>query len=408
MPIKNKRRSFMRRKLAMYLLFIFTFTLLLTPTYAKSNIDSIKNTETVIQELFTYVNQQNWQSYLDLLAKVNQDDMKLFLNNSDNKKNGIGLFNIKTAKVEEIQFLPDNVVSSFTKLSQYKDEYNEVESFLVGIYFEVKNENKYYFNGVNYRLVVVGKENNAWKVIEISDAPIERLIPLGYGFNNENEKKALKIVQERIKGNIINSTGETIKINKASYRDIQLEKGLYPNDIQEEIALKAIDDHNRPDNVRVYRTSLGYTQTVELYYYVKNVLPNEWIGSWPDESLRVGAMDVKMYGWYHVYHPKWPALNADVKDNNEDQTYVPNSEYTKCTTAINYVGGIGLENSDGDVFEAQYLAGSYGTSGQYSGKVNQWGTKYWADKGTKTYMQMLHYYYDYSNKSSGQISTFTY
>lgn len=142
---------------------------------------------------------------------------------------------------------------------------------------------------------------------------------------------------------------------------------------------------------------------------MKNVLPNEWYSTWPSESLKAGAMAVKMYGWYHVYHPKWPSLNADVKDTTADQVFIDNSEVSTTTTAINNVGGVGFENSDGNVFETQYLAGTKDQPGtQSSGKMSQWGTKYWADKGTKNYVEMAHYYYDNSDKSTDAIATFSY
>lgn len=209
-------------------------------------------------------NEKDWETYIDLQADINKGYDNQFINNPENEKNEIGLFNIKSAKVEEIQSLPDSVVSGLTKLSKYQQEYSEVQSYLVGIDYKVKNESKYYFNGVNYRLVVLVKENANWKIIEMSDAPIEILIPMGYGFNSNNEKKALNIVKERIKGNIINSEGKTINTNKANYRDIQLEKGVKPEDIGDEPMTLTVgtDDHVRPDYVRVYRANLFFVYII--------------------------------------------------------------------------------------------------------------------------------------------------
>src|SRR3990172_12989059 len=48
-------------------------------------------------------------------------------------------------------------------------------------------------------------------------------------------------------------------------------------------------------------TSLPYTlQVVDFKDYVKHVLPNEWISSWPREALRAGAMAAKMYAWTYI------------------------------------------------------------------------------------------------------------
>lgn len=398
----------MKRKITFYLvMFMLIFNISLVSADIDTN--SVVNAQSVITNLVDSINQRDWDVYTSLQANENQIDYREFFNNPANKDNNVGLFNIKSAELKEIRPLPNSLASRFTKISQYQEEFNEIYSFLAGIDYRVKNENKYYFNGVNYRLVVLGKEKDKWQIVEMSDAPIEILIPLGYGFDSSDEKKALKIVEERIKGNIITSNDNVVETNRASYQDIQLEKGVKINELENDtIEITSLEDHTRPDYVRVYRTSLGYTQSIDFYSYVKNVLPNEWDSTWDDEALRAGAMAGKMYGWYHVYHPKWPQYNADVKDNAEDQKYVPNSEVTSCTLAINYVGGIGLENSDGDVFEAQYLKGTYDDAGMYSGKVSQYGTKYWADLGIMNYLDMLHWYYDYSDKSLGEISTFSY
>ncbi len=48
-------------------------------------------------------------------------------------------------------------------------------------------------------------------------------------------------------------------------------------------------------------TSRPYTvQVVDFKDYVKHVLPNEWISSWPGEALRAGAMAAKMYAWTYI------------------------------------------------------------------------------------------------------------
>ena len=163
-----------------------------------------------------------------------------------------------------------------------------------------------------------------------------------------------------------------------------------------------------PYSIQVYRVSQGVTQEINFDYYCKNVLPNEWYSSWPTESLKAGAQAVKMYGWYHVLHPKYASLNADVKDTSVDQVYKSGTAVTSTTNAINSVAGVGLKNSSGNIFEAQYISGSSGTAGsQHTGKMLQYGTKYLAEHGY-SYLSMCHYYYDNSNKSTGAIATFSY
>ncbi|WP_434656163.1 SpoIID/LytB domain-containing protein [Thermoanaerobacterium thermosaccharolyticum] len=399
-----------------FLIVVCMLVLSLSSAFAVSVNDKVDNSQTVVNLLVDSINKGDWKTYVDLQANINREGIQGFINDADNAKNGLGIFNVKSAKIKEMKALSDDVVAQLTNLSQYKQQYNEVQAYLVGIDYRVKKENKYFFNGVNYILVVLGKEADNWKVIEMSDAPLEILIPAGYGFGSEDEKEALKIIKARINGDIVNKEGKLIESNKASYRGIQIEKGINSADIQEApMGVLSTGDHVRPDYIRVYHdrssSDPNYHKTIstDFYYYVKNVLPNEWYSTWPSESLKAGAMAVKMYGWYHVYHPKWPSLNADVKDTTADQVFIDNTEVSSTTTAINNVGGVELENSSGAVFETQYLAGTQGQPGtQSSGKMSQWGTKYWADQGTKTYIQMCHYYYDNSDKSSGAIATFSY
>lgn len=140
----------------------------------------------------------------------------------------------------------------------------------------------------------------------------------------------------------------------------------------------------------MYRNASGNVQNVNLYSYVKNVLPNEWIPSWSSESLKTGAMACKMYGWYHHYHPKWSSLNADVKDTTADQVYKPNTENVNTTAAINAVNGIGIHNSAGKIFETQYLAGTQGSAGAgNTGKISQWGFEVFGRKWLGIYVYMF-------------------
>jgi len=63
--------------------------------------------------------------------------------------------------------------------------------------------------------------------------------------------------------------------------------------------------HGAPTTILVYRVSRDRVDRVAFKTYVKNVLPNEWISSWPSASLGAGAMAVKSYGWYWALHSTW-------------------------------------------------------------------------------------------------------
>jgi hypothetical protein len=83
-------------------------------------------------------------------------------------------------------------------------------------------------------------------------------------------------------------------------------------------------------------TSRDYeVETIDFKEYAKHVLPNEWGASWPGESLRAGAMAVKMYAWsYIAAGGKWP--DADVYDSTCDQVYIPSISYASTDRAVEF------------------------------------------------------------------------
>ena len=264
------------------------------------------------------------------------------------------LQNTVKAQVVGIKSIPLTLIESITKIDEYFNLFSEIEAYYVAIDYQLESENQYVFNGVNYRLYLLALEEDQWVIIQISHIPVHRMIEEGYGFGTEGYERLIKA-------------------------------------------------HQIPSTIRVYRSSSGSIDVVDFDYYVKNVLPNEWIGSWPIESLYAGALACKMYGWYHVLYPR--STYYDVRDDIYDQVYAPGSEYYRTNQAVDDMDGIGVERDDGALFETQYLAGTYGPdkpSGEYEGRMSQWGTKYWADQG-KDYAFMVHYYWDNSPQAGYQI-----
>ena len=81
-------------------------------------------------------------------------------------------------------------------------------------------------------------------------------------------------------------------------------------------------------------TAASYTVvTLDFKDYVKHVLPFEWIRSWPEDSLKAGAMATKSYAWHWINRGgKWP--DADVYDSTCDQVYKPGITYASTDAAI--------------------------------------------------------------------------
>ncbi|ARU63040.1 hypothetical protein CBW65_20225 [Tumebacillus avium] len=395
-------------------------------SYASSDESQV----TVLDRAFQVVQQEIFEENANQWVEISNNWvssqaalMDGFLVDPEHAKSNRGLFTIKHARITESKKVTPDVAKTVSNYDQYVADYGEAHVYYIGVDYKVRKESEFYINGVNYMLAVVVPENDEYKLIEMSVAPVDIFNLTNNGFGTVDEKNALKIRKELYKGKVVNRIGEVIKTNIATQEQLQKEKGF--KSLNNLTAPEVTGDHVRPNSIPILleyppnRSNYGCTTAVcvrdiPFYDYVKDVLPNEWGPAWRMESLKAGAMGVKMFGWYRYYNKLLPQYGASLYDTQKSQAYVVNSsaQYTATTNAINAVGGIGMENaSTHALFEAQYAAGISGSPGtQYSGVMTQYGTKYWADSGPYLFDWMLHYYYDYSPKTgaTNKLGFFTY
>lgn len=81
------------------------------------------------------------------------------------------------------------------------------------------------------------------------------------------------------------------------------------------------------------------------------------------------------------------------------------SEYPRSTDAINAVGGVGIVNSDGSMFETQYNRDS---TGRGSGMIGQNYAGDLAEYSGYDWFDICDYFYSNSDKSDGDIEKFEY
>jgi hypothetical protein len=130
---------------------------------------------------------------------------------------------------------------------------------------------------------------------------------------------------------------------------------------------------------------------VDFRQYLKNVLPNEWSASWARESLRAGAIAVKMYAWSMIARGgKWP--DADVYDSTCDQVYRPGIAYASTNAAVDDTLAWRLTR-DNRVFATYYRAYASQCPASLAGNcMGQWDSKDRADAGA-AYPQILSEFY---------------
>jgi len=154
-------------------------------------------------------------------------------------------------------------------------------------------------------------------------------------------------------------------------------------------------DSKLPTTILVYRVSLNRVDRVSFETYVKNVLPNEWITSWPAESLKAGAVAVKSYGWYWALHSTRKTTGGqcfDVYDTTSSQVYKPGSAVASTNAAVDATWGTRMTR-DGKILQAHYCSTTTACGGWVTGDwMSQYGSRDKAAAG-QSYSTILKYYY---------------
>ncbi|UOF90450.1 hypothetical protein LSG31_21770 [Fodinisporobacter ferrooxydans] len=180
-------------------------------------------------------------------------------------------------------------------------------------------------------------------------------------------------------------------MQKAEAQRDPIGKTPYPTTIR--IAVRENNISGTPDP----RGRIIYVMNVNFEQYIRDVLPNEWMPSWKQESLKAGALAVKMFAWYHHLHPvKISGYTFDVDNTVNFQVYRENTHQPDTDAAFAAVHSLAYVEKNGDIFELNYRAGYQDNPNwQYRNaqKMAQWGSQYWAEHG-KTYLQILQFYYE--------------
>ncbi|SDP33759.1 SpoIID/LytB domain protein [Pedococcus dokdonensis] len=177
----------------------------------------------------------------------------------------------------------------------------------------------------------------------------------------------------------------TLKNNNASHQLLSTTTGCHTDGT----------NTTKPTSILVYRVQLGRVDRVAFKTYVENVLPNEWISSWPAESLSAGAMAVKSYGWYWALHStrktSWGAC-YDVRDDTGDQVYRPSSALSSTSAAVDRTWSTRMTRS-GNILQAHYCSTTTACGAWVDGNwMSQYGSRDLAAGGSGYQAILRHYY----------------
>ena len=236
-----------------------------------------------------------------------------------------GISTVESASLEYIQELTTDSAPYYMQPSEY-EEYSDVTYFLVGIDYSVREVNKYFYNGINFRLVAVGKNSDGdYKVLDRITAPSSLLRTLETTRSAANGLEdaintALTVAQEKNKGFIIDSdltvydtlteSAEEESQNQAVSRSV-----IIPG--REDMVCQ----HDTPKNVRVLYKGNIYNPT--LKEYVLDTVPNEFVVSANIQpALKTAVVVVQQYATYYcLYEEKHPDAGYDMKASEGDQQY---------------------------------------------------------------------------------------
>ncbi|MDM5429379.1 hypothetical protein [Bacillus mycoides] len=143
----------------------------------------------VVQKEVKYIENDNTVLYSKLWVRSMQN--AVLFHHSDNVRNQDTLRNVTSSSLVKAKQLPFKKASMYIpRLSQYvsKAGKENIQVHYIAVHYNVKKENAYQLNGMNYFLQVFVKELGEWKIAESVVAPTEQIVQNGDGFGMKEER----------------------------------------------------------------------------------------------------------------------------------------------------------------------------------------------------------------------------
>ena len=372
----------------MIVIFINSFSLTVSAS-------EIKTCEDVIREMVSLENTQSWNEFASCWVEEEKEEFNTLFNDSIYLQEKEGVICVTSAELYSLDEISAENVPAIILEDDRFGKFVEKKYYLAGIDYEVSDVSKYFYNGVNYRLIIMAKEDGEWKVAGRQDASgllegWQNNFDFAEILDDENAIVVMEIRDARMAGYVIDSNMCTRNI------DGVVTYGYRPGYTATTGCL-----HTRPSTVKVRTGSSGNAYTSpSLENYIKDVMPNEWVISTTGAAaLQAGVVTIQQYAvWNSIYYQKYPDYAYDLRAGSGDQNYVAGSysnlasRYrTKIDDAYNAVGNIHMETgSNSSLLQSQYAS----TSGNYSyGRLFQDEAKTMASDGY-TYDQILSHFYN--------------
>ena len=168
--------------------------------------------EALIEQLVDYENVQDWERYTNLWCSPERLIFETMFKDPEEFNNNEGITCATAAELVEMkQLSPEEYeYQIYSDTSLYED----VEVYFVGINYSVSKVSTYFYNGVNYRMIVTGLEHGERKIIEEPEPTCDFLLDMMNAHNGStyDYEKALDVRIARMYGIIIDSDGTIIDV----------------------------------------------------------------------------------------------------------------------------------------------------------------------------------------------------
>lgn len=175
----------------------------------------INDAKNIVMQLFDYTNQRDWKNFSDLMC---DDEKSYFEYYFTNDELTTGIKQVISADVIELYEVNNRDAKDEWLINEYPilETSEEVYSLVIEVDCLVSEENQFFYNGINYLLIILAKEENFLKIVQI-DKPSVSLIEKAVkpmldenGANYQKELNGIEVLDYAEKGLVVNAENDII------------------------------------------------------------------------------------------------------------------------------------------------------------------------------------------------------
>ncbi len=281
---------------------------------------TIKTEEELAQELIEKMiaieNEQEWDAFPELWCSAEKEDFIELFTSDYFLRDNLGVSTVRSAELISINEVSVDEIPGVIKSGREYEWCTEWKAFLVAVDYQVAEVNGYFYNGVNYSIVAVGKEDGEWKIIARTMPSLELLNSLPIVLDAEGNNSvavALEIRHAREHGLLLDSNMEIVD-NLAKERD-------------------AVDLYNACKKRRAGHTCAhveyatirvkGYETPIDFDEYIKvNLFSELHVSYKADQAFMAHMIAAKQVAMYTAYYQSlYVSQGYDITSN--EQAYLP-------------------------------------------------------------------------------------